>query len=374
MSYLGEDVPKLGFGLMRLPNLANDPEKTDIEQVKQMVDAFMAAGGRYFDTARMYGSSESDIRQALVERYPRESFMLASKNPAWRNTTCAQDAYDYFNISLKETGAGYFDYYLLHNLGEKRTHFFDDYDMWSFLKRLKEEGKIKHIGFSTHDTADAIKRVLNEHPEMEFVQIQVNYADWEDGIVQARKNFELCQRYNKPVIIMEPVRGGLLANPPEPVAQLLREANPDATPVEWAMRFCLNMPNLICVLSGASSLEQMQQNIATWKSLTPLSDVERATLAQARSILHELLDNTCTSCRYCMKNCPMNINIPGIMKAANSFKLYSLKRAKADYRCAKTGFNLGSSCIACGQCEEACPQRIKIIERIAHMAELCEGE
>ena len=224
MAYLGEEIKKLGFGLMRLPQ---KEDAIDIEQVKEMVDLFMEAGFTYFDTAWAYEGSEDAARQALVERYPRESFQLATKNAAWIDCKTKEDAEAQFDVSLKQTGAGYFDYYLLHNLGESRTHFFDDFDLWSWIQKKKEEGLIKHAGFSFHSTAEELDEILTAHPEMEFVQLQINYADWENPAIQSRACYEVARKHGKPVIIMEPVKGGMLASPPASVEAILREAEPD---------------------------------------------------------------------------------------------------------------------------------------------------
>ena len=211
MEGIGKGIGKLGFGLMRLPTLEGGA--IDIEQTKKMVDMFMDAGFTYFDTAWAYAGSEDAIRQALVERYPRDSYQLATKNAAWINCSTREEAIGQFETSLKQTGAGYFDFYLLHNLGESRTRFFDDYDMWSFVRDMKAQGKIKHIGFSAHCRADELEQILDAHPEAEFVQLQINYADWESPSIESRKCYEVARSHNVPVIIMEPVKGGMLASP-----------------------------------------------------------------------------------------------------------------------------------------------------------------
>ena len=366
MGYLGESIPKLGFGLMRLPRLEGGA--IDIEQVKQMVDAFLDAGGTYFDTARAYGDSEAAIRQALVERYPRERYQLATKNAAWIKAKDAEEAKADFDISLEQTGAGYFDFYLIHNTGSTRTAVFDKFGMWDFVQQLKADGKVKHIGFSHHDNAELLDELLTKHPYMEFVQLQVNYADWENASTQSRKCVEVAQKHGKPIIIMEPVRGGTLANPPEPVAEVLRAANPDASYVSWALRFAMGVPNLITALSGMSSLEQMQQNLQTWKNYQPLSESELATLRLAKDKLDEMLDNPCTNCQYCMKACPQDIRIAQIMEARNRAGMYGEDMGKGWYSFATGSGGKASECIQCYSCESACPQSIPIVGKLEDAA------
>ncbi|MBR0204346.1 MAG: aldo/keto reductase, partial [Synergistaceae bacterium] len=258
MAYLGEEIGKLGFGLMRLPHINED--KIDIEQVKLMVDEFLAAGFTYFDTAWAYPGSEEAIREALVERYPREKFQLATKNAAWINCKTREEAIEQFNLSMQRTNAGYFDFYLLHNLGDSRTQVFDDFDLWNFFSQKKAEGKIKHLGFSFHSTPEQLEEILTKHPEAEFVQLQINYADWENPAIQSRACYEVARKHNKPVIIMEPVKGGSLATPPETVAKIFKDAEPDSSFASWAIRFAADLEGLITVLSGMSSIEQIIDN------------------------------------------------------------------------------------------------------------------
>ena len=244
MAFFEKEIKKLGFGLMRLPK---KDDVIDVEQVKVMVDHFMDAGFTYFDTAWAYPGSEDAIRQALVERYTRESFQLATKNAAWIGCKTKEDAIAQFETSLKQSGAGYFDNYLLHNLGESRTHFFDDFDMWDFVKDMKAQGKIKHIGFSFHSTPEELEPILQAHPEVEFVQLQINYADWENPAINSKGVYEMAQKYHKPVIVMEPVKGGMLANPPESVAKVLNDAEPDMSTASWAVRFAADLPGVLVV-------------------------------------------------------------------------------------------------------------------------------
>lgn len=373
MSYLGENIRKFGFGLMRLPQ---DNGVIDVEQVKEMVDLFLDAGFTYFDTAWAYPGSEDAIRQALVERYPREKFQLATKNAAWINCKTREEAIAQFETSLRQTGAGYFDFYLLHNLGESRTQAFDNFDMWSWVQEKKKEGLIKHVGFSFHSTPEELEEILTAHPEMEFVQLQINYADWENPAVQSRKCYEVARKHGKPIIIMEPVKGGMLATPPASVEKVLRDAEPDSSPASWAIRFAADLEGLIVVLSGMSSVEQMKDNLSFMKDFNGLSDSERATLKKAQEELAKVPLVPCTTCNYCAKVCPMEIGISGSFTAMNYFTLYGDKAAavhQEDWLVSGHGKKPASACIKCGKCEAACPQHINIRAELEKVEKTLRG-
>lgn len=361
---LGENIKKLGFGLMRLPKKG---DVIDVEQVKAMVDRFMAAGFTYFDTAWAYAGSEDAIRQALVERYPRESYQLATKNAAWIKCKTREDAVAQFETSLRQTGAGYFDFYLLHNLGEHRTHYFDDFDLWQFVQEKKKEGLIRHVGFSFHSTPEELDDILTRHPEMEFVQLQINYGDWENPAIRSRECYEVARRHGKPIIIMEPVKGGNLANPPESVAKILKAAEPDASCASWAVRFAANLEGVITVLSGMSSLEQMEDNLSYMKNFTGLSAKQQAVIDEARTALAAIPLIPCTTCDYCAKVCPNDIGISGTFTAMNILTLYgNLDGATSQLSWLVDGHGKkrAQECIQCGQCEEACPQHIAIRDEL----------
>ena len=370
MSYLGEEVPKLGFGMMRLPKKGD--RTINVGKTCEMVDVFMESGGMYFDTARAYGDSEYAVKKSLVERYPRDSFLLATKNSAWMNKT-REEAVATFETSLEQTGAGYFDYFLLHNIGKHRADCYEDWGMWDWALDLKKRGLIRHFGFSFHDNADMLRGLLEAHPETEFVQLQINWADWEDPHVQSRKCWEVAREFGKPVVIMEPVKGGTLNHPQEKVMDVFREVAPERTAVEWALRFAMNTEGLICALSGMNNVEQIEQNIAVMKSLTPLTDAELAAYARAREILAEAPTLPCTSCQYCMKQCPIGMNIAGIMDCLNRNALYGGTNGKSWYAW-ETAQVKGSDCLHCHKCERACPQHIDIVNQIERAVELFETD
>ena len=277
-------MPKLGFGMMRLPE--KDGE-LDLEQICKMVDAYLASGMNYFDTAYMYcgGKSESIVKKALVERHPRESFTLTTKLPQWMMDEGIEGRDRIFNDQLARTGAGYFDYYLLHSVEDGANYDgYVKYDCFNWAKKKKEEGLIKHFGFSFHGTPELLDKILSEHPEVEIVQIQMNYADWDNPLIQSERLYEVLRKYDMPFLVMEPVKGGSLASAGKEIEAEMKRVHPDASIASWALRFAASLPGVATVLSGMSNEEQMEDNIKTFRNFVPLNEEEKAVIAKAQEL------------------------------------------------------------------------------------------
>lgn len=371
-NWLGQNVPKLGFGMMRMP--MQQDGVIDLEQVKDMVDAFLGAGFTYFDTAYGYHDEKSEptVRRALVERYPREQYLLATKLPLWHIKT-AEDMPRLFETQMERTGAGYFDFYLLHALNASYLKMLDEVDAWGFIRRLRDEGKVRHIGFSFHDSAAVLEDVLTKHPEVEFVQLQINYADWDSEDVQSRECYETARRHGKSVVIMEPVKGGALAAMGPEARAVMHKARPDASIASWAMRYAASLEGIVTVLSGMSSMEQMRDNIRTLQSVEPLTEADRLVLDTVRDILASVSTTPCTGCKYCVEagNCPSNIPIPAIIASDNDRRMYA-RVDKGHYAFVTRGKGKASDCIACGACEGRCPQHLPIISLMKEAADVFE--
>ncbi|MBQ6747268.1 MAG: aldo/keto reductase [Bacteroidaceae bacterium] len=368
-------MKKFGFGLMRLPLI--DPKvasSVDIEQMKQMVDLFIEKGFTYFDTAWMYVgfSSENATKTALVERHPRNTYTLATKLHSGFIQT-KEDRDKIFYAQLEKTGAGYFDYYLIHDIEKASYEKYNQLDCFIWLADKKAQGLVKHMGFSFHDTADLLDEVLDAHPEMEFVQLQLNYLDWENDWVQSRKCYEVCVKHGKPVVVMEPVKGGTLAKVPAQAEALFRAANPQMSVSSWAIRFAASLPNVMMVLSGMSTLEQMQDNVSYMEDFKPLTEDEMALCTKVADIINGQIAVPCTGCSYCTEGCPQQIVIPkyfslynDLMREDMEHKGWTIYYSK--YADLAKEFGRAGDCIECGQCEGICPQHLHIIDHLKQVS------
>ena len=362
---------RMGFGLMRLPKDADG--RSSVEQTSKMVDLFLEAGGTYFDTAFAYGDSEETIKKALVERYPRESYTLTSKLIAFGADMTEEKAKGEIYTTLERTGAQYLDLYLLHALQRSNIQTYEDWHLWDYVKELKEKGLIRHWGFSFHADPELLEELLTAHPDAEFVQLQINYADWENPGVASRRNLEICRAHNKPVIIMEPVKGGILADPIPEVKAVLDGTGKGISYAGWAMRFAASCEGVFTVLNGASSVEQIADTLSYMKDFKPLDEDEYKVIAEAQKALDADKSIPCTSCHYCTKGCPMNIPIPEIFNVENRKKGSPRFRTIREYTIITTGRGKAQDCIQCGQCEAACPQHLPIIELLEKCQDFDRG-
>ena len=368
-------MKKLGFGMMRLPQLdPNNAADVDVEQVKKMVDLFMEKGFTYFDTAWMYNAfaSESVAKTALVDRHPRDSFTLATKlHSGFFDSLEGRDKV--FNAQLEKTGAGYFDYYLIHGIEASSLPKYERFDCFNWLLEKKARGLVKHAGFSFHDSAELLDEILTRHPEMEFVQLQINYLDWESQWIQSRACYEVAVKHGKPVIVMEPVKGGTLAKIPEAAEELLKTRDPQMSVPSWAIRFAASLDNVMVVLSGMSNLEQMEDNLSYMADFKPLTEEEKALCHRAADIINGQVTIPCTGCSYCTEGCPMHIAIPQYFSLYNEDMRERLEEKGwtanfTNYEILTGEFGKAGDCIACGQCEGVCPQHLPIIEHLKAVA------
>lgn len=369
---------KLGFGLMRLPLTdANDKGSIDIEALKEMVDTFMEQGFTYFDTAWMYCAfkSENAVKEALTDRYPRDRYTLTTKLHASYLKT-KEDRDRIFEEQRQKTGVDYFDYYLIHAIDQELYSIYNEMDCFNWLIEKKKQGLVKHIGFSYHDSAEFLDQVLTEHPEMEFVQLQMNYLDWESAEVQSRKCYEVASKHGKPVIVMEPVKGGTLADVPAEVRESFAAYHPDLSVPSWAIRFVASLDNVAMVLSGMSNMEQLMDNISYMKEFVPMNAEETELVHKAAEMIKDSIAIPCTGCSYCTEGCPMQIAIPDLFRVYNKSKRGEITDVEAneEYRQLTESGGKARECLACGQCQVACPQHLEIINYLKDVAKCMEKQ
>ncbi|MCR5355382.1 MAG: aldo/keto reductase [Lachnospiraceae bacterium] len=361
------------FGCMRLPM---NGDKVDYDEFKKMADAFIDAGFNYFDTAHGYigGQSETSIRDCVSSRYDRSQFLLTNKltDPYFKKQ---EDIRPFFENQLKWCGVEYFDFYLMHSQDRNNYEKFKKCKAYETAYELKKKGLIKHLGISFHDKAEVLDMILSEHPEVEVVQIQFNYLDYEDASVEARKVYEVCEKYNKPVLVMEPVKGGSLVNLPEDADKILRDLNGGSN-ASYAIRFAASFPNIAVVLSGMSDMKQMNDNLSYMTDFQPLSEVELEAVTKVCNIFRNLNLVPCTSCKYCIEEneCPKGIRIPDMFAALNAHEAFHNWNTNFYYDSVVTGGSRGkaSDCIKCGKCEKVCPQHLQIRELLVKVAETFE--
>ena len=366
---------KFGFGLMRLPLVdKTNAGDIDVEQVKQMVDTFLERGFTYFDTAWMYCGfqSENVAKTALVDRHPRDSYTLATKLHAGF-INFLEDRDKIFNTQLEKTGVTYFDYYLIHGIEAAMLPKYEQFDCFNWLLDKKAKGLVKHAGFSFHDTPELLDEILTKHPEMEFVQLQINYLDWESEWIQSRKCYEVAVKHGKPVIVMEPVKGGTLAKVPEEAEKLFKEHDPNMSIPSWAIRFAASLENVMMVLSGMGSLEQMEDNLSYMENFQPLTEEEKEMTHKVADIINAQIAVPCTGCSYCTEGCPQKIAIPKYFSLYNEDMREDLEEKGwtinfTQYEILASKFGKAKDCIECGQCESVCPQHLPIIEKLREVS------
>ncbi len=375
MSVNINEMPKIGFGLMRLPETDG---VIDIDKVCKMADAYLDAGFNYFDTAYVYhgGNSERAVKEAIVKRHPRDSFTIATKLPAW-SIHSFEDRDKIFNEQLERCGVDFFDFYLLHSIEDGNNYdTYVKYDCFNWGIQKREEGKIKHFGFSFHGTPELLIKIVDSHPEIEFVQIQLNYADWDNPLVHSGKLYQILSERNIPIIVMEPCKGGKLANHDDECTEILKRVRPDKSVASWAFRFVGSLPGVTTILSGMTTQEQMEDNMNTFQNFEPLSDEERAAIDKVTEVMFRVEQIGCTACRYCVDGCPMRISIPDVISAVNTKRKFP-----GDFRpnffynglVDRDGNGKSSACIGCGQCEGVCPQHLPIISIMKEAAEKFES-
>ncbi len=370
-------MKKLGFGCMRLPMINKETEQIDYPHFIKMIDTYLANGFTYFDTAYMYHNYQSEIavRECLVKRYPRERYYLADKLPL-THLKKEEDLEKIFNEQLEKTGVKYFDYYLLHNINENTYPVLEKFPCFDFLLKLKNEKKVKKIGFSFHGSPEMLEQVLHDYPFVDFVQLQINYLDWESKVIQAKKCYEIAaNKYNKDIIVMETIKGGYLANLQKDIAKTLLEYNPNMSLASWAVRYVASLPKVIIALSGMSSLEQLKDNLSYMKDFVPLNNIELQLIQKVVEQLNSLTYIPCTACNYCKEGCPKKIAIPEYFSLYNSYKQKTIDNFSSQsvyYHNLIANHGKASDCIKCKKCEKSCPQHINITKYLEEVAKTFE--
>jgi len=364
-----DKIWKLGFGYMRLPRKGKG---FDLEQINKMADAFLESGGTYFDTAYVYEGAEIALRESVVKRHPRDKFRIATKLPLGTSSSL-EELIQKFETSLERLGIDYVDFYLLHAINSESSKMAEELGAWDYVAQQKAKGLISHIGFSSHATPEDLDEILTKHPETEFVQLQINYHDWENPDVQSRRMYETARKHDVPIIVMEPLLGGMLTSPGSPIASLLRDANPAASMASWALRFVAYLEGVFLTLSGMSSLEQTLDNIATFSNLKPLSEDEIAVINKAVELIIAQPRIACTSCKYCMEGCPSNIRIPVLIEIYNNYLVHRTETNLGH----EYGFNTirngkAKDCTACRACEDICPQHLEIVDTLARLSAILD--
>jgi predicted aldo/keto reductase-like oxidoreductase len=361
----------LGFGLMRLPHVG-DYNNVDVEVVKVLADEFLKRGFTYFDTAYPYhgGNSETAFRDAVAKRYPRGSYKIADKMPMF-SIQSQEQLPQIFDEQLAKCGVDYFDFYLLHCLNRQHYKTAVDLKAFEFVRQKKKEGKIRHIGFSFHDNAELLDKILTEHPEMEFVQLQINYLDIDDINIESGKCYEVAKKHDKDIFVMEPVKGGALANVPSEVAALFKLHSPNASPASWALRYAASFDNVVMVLSGMNSMEQLIENTTKIDHFDPITSEEQAIIQQAAKMLKESVAIQCSECRYCVADCGKKMAIPEYFSIYNNLMRGGPSQkplAMGYYGNLALSHGKASECDQCGKCESLCPQHLPIIKHLKLVA------